>query len=1047
MTIDEIRQLFSETDFSRGKAYFNEGRVSNMECRSEKAMTKVTCTVKGTRIYRISLDITKSQIAAHCTCLQFAQFGRCKHVVAALIAYSDNEQSSSTDYYASKMLQSYMDDATRNTSPAPQRPARLALRINNNLYYDDYPSFSLRIGYDKLYVVPNINTFLKNVTEGNTAAYGKNLTVNHDIHQFDEKSQKLIYLIMNEFSKYQTLNPDSGRGNYDPCSYDKKELTIRGEAFNRLFDMLRDEPLDSFQGGSYTLSEGDPHIGLSISKTPFAANLAIDNPGKFRFFGNTGSLYAINDHQMLRCSDEFKQKVYPLTQSGRDTMQLSLNDLPTFCSCVLPQISDMVEVEDAGNLLSDYLPDECVAQFYFDISGETLLLKLKFAYGKKKFPVSDNPGLQDGVRRNAMQEMAVVRFTERYFDYDGKKYTLSGEDKVYDFLTNTLDSFREQGEVYLSTQLANKRISPKAASVGISVSDGLLKLTLDTGGFPVSELSQLYQSMLLRKKYYKLADGRYLPLEGSSCEKLAEMSHMLQLSSKDLENGQITLPANRALYLDTMLSGSENIRVGRDAQFRNMIRNFKTLSESDYALPQNLNGVLRPYQQTGFQWLKTLEAYGFGGILADEMGLGKTLQVISFLTTTDDKRNGMPNLVVCPASLIYNWGDEMQKFAPQLKYSLILGNAAERKRLRADADDCDVWVTSYELMRQDIEEYAQKKFYCCILDEAQHIKNTTTLISKAVKRIQAVQRFVLTGTPIENRLSELWNLFDFLMPGYLFTSNAFKEKLEKPIVKSKNADATAQLRRLVQPFMLRRLKSDVLKELPPKQEYVRRIQLSDDEIKLYHANVLNAVENLTSEDGKIQILAALTRLRQLCCDPNLCFENYQGPTSKLDACAELCEAMVENGHQILLFSQFTTMLERLKTRLDALNISNFTLRGSTSKEQRASLVKAFNAGEASVFLISLKAGGTGLNLTAADVVIHFDPWWNQAAQDQATDRAHRIGQQARVQVYKLIAKDTIEEKILELQERKSALLDTISGGEEGGIMNMTSEELLELLKI
>ena len=573
-----------------------------------------------------------------------------------------------------------------------------------------------------------------------------------------------------------------------------------------------------------------------------------------------------------------------------------------------------------------------------------------------------------------------------------------------------------------------------------------LTLTLDTGGYPPEELSELYRSMLLRRKYHRLPDGRYLELNGSSCEKLAEMAQMLQLTGRELARGKATLPAYRALYLDELLSGSDGIQVSRDSQLRSMIRNFKTLSESDYALPSGLNAQLRSYQQIGYQWLKTLEGYGFGGILADEMGLGKALQMIAFLATVPQKTAGVPNLVICPASLIYNWGDELQKFAPQLRYQLILGNAAERERLRAAGAECDVWVTSYELVRQDIEAYAKLQFYCCVLDEAQHIKNAATLASKAVKRLSCRQRFVLTGTPIENRLSELWNLFDFLMPGYLYTNHAFREKLEKPILKSKNPDAVSQLRRLVQPFLLRRLKKDVLKELPPKEEYVRKISLSEDEQKLYYACVQAAVADLGDEQGKLQILAALTRLRQVCCDPGLCFENYEGPTSKLDACVELCEAMAENGHQILLFSQFTSMLDQPRERLDALHISNFTLQGSTPKEKRAAMVKAFNAGSASVFLISLKAGGMGLNLTAADIVIHFDPWWNQAAQNQATDRAHRIGQQAHVQVYKLIAKDTIEERILELQNRKLALLDTISGCEEAGILNMSSEELLSLLK-
>ena len=356
-------------------------------------------------------------------------------------------------------------------------------------------------------------------------------------------------------------------------------------------------------------------------------------------------------------------------------------------------------------------------------------------------------------------------------------------------------------------------------------------------------------------------------------------------------------------------------------------------------------------------------------------------------------------------------------------------------------------MTSYELLRQDIESYAEMEFYCCVLDEAQHIKNQSTQISKAVKRILCRQRFILTGTPIENRLSELWNLFDFLMPGYLFTHRSFVEKLEKPVVKSGDRAAMEQLRRLVQPFLLRRLKKDVLKELPPKIEYVRRIRLSEQERKLYHATAMQMRKNLeTGEQGQLAILAALTQLRQICCAPELCFENYDGPHSKLEAVLELCSGMVENGHQILLFSQFTSMLDRIRAGLDAHSISHLTLQGSTPKKQRAQLVKAFNRGEASVFLISLKAGGTGLNLTAADVVIHYDPWWNLAAQNQATDRAHRMGQQRHVQVYQMIAKDTIEERILELQSKKAALMETIGEGNEGAILQMSREELLKIIE-
>ena len=1026
--------------------YYRQGRVQDMKCTDSDGAMKVSCYVQGTRRYRAYFyETPDDRIYIGCSCPQFDAVGRCKHIAAAMIAYAERSNNvTGTDRYANRLLQSYLKKTNEPFEPFGQ-PVRLTALLHD-AYSSSYPSLSFRVGRDKLYVVKNIQDFLDNVVQRKTTTYGKGLTMNHSIEQFDSKSQEMIRLMMNEFVQFRSLNLPHYLTAYNPMRCEKNEIAPTGDSFDRWFDLLSDAPVDYTGLGSLTLLEKDPQVGLQITKENSTVLLKIRTDCQYRFFGSQRSLYALGGDKLLRCSASFREKIYPLLELKQETIHLALGDLPTFCGCVLPELGEQVEIEDRQGLLQDYIPDTCTVCFYFDMEQDTLLLKPVFRYDTHSFTVADAPTETAGVRRNLKEERSAVLFVQHYFRQQGQQFVLEGEDAAYTFLTGSIDVFRQRGEIYFSDRLNRRRVQPASAGIGLSVSDGLLSLTLDTGGYPPEELSALYQSMLLRRKYHRLADGRYLELNGSSCEKMAEMAQMLQLSERELADGKATLPAYRGLYLDDLLSGSEGIHVDRDSRFRSMVRNFKTLSESDYVLPQGLNAELRPYQQTGYQWLKTLEGYGFGGILADEMGLGKTLQMIAFLSSVPYQSVGAPSLVVCPASLIYNWGDELQRFAAQLRFKLILGSAAERKSLRAEGTDCDVWITSYELVRQDIEDYAQLRFYCCILDEAQHVKNASTLASKAVKRIQCRQRFVLTGTPIENRLSELWNLFDFLMPGYLYTNHAFREKLEKPVLKAKNPDAVSQLRRLVQPFLLRRLKSDVLKELPPKQEHIRKISLSEEERKLYYACVQAAVADLGNEQGKLRILAALTRLRQTCCDPALCFENYDGPTSKLDACVELCEAMVENGHQLLLFSQFTSMLERLRTRLDALHISNFTLQGSTSKEKRAAMVKAFNAHEASVFLISLKAGGTGLNLTAADVVIHYDPWWNQAAQDQATDRAHRIGQQAHVQVYKLIAKDTIEEKILELQEKKTALLDTISGCEEAGILNMSSEELLSLLK-
>ena len=1046
-----IQAIFPRTDYVRGREYFRQDRVVTLHEEGGSNEIQVSAQVQGTRKYQVGFRITsEGKMTLRCTCQRFRETERCKHLVAAMLEYlnidrdADSSRSSrssgGSDRVAQALLRRYLQ------KPQLQEPAQPVNQLEVRIHPGtgcEYPGFSLRVGREKMYVVKDVQEFLRRVNRREVSAYGKGLTLDHSMELFSQRDQALIRLLMNEFTEFRTL-----RGGYrlESYGYRKNEITLTGNAFDQWFDLLEGSQVEDMARKLWLLHTQEPQVRLRLEKGDNAAWLSVDTPVNYQFFGSRQALYAMGGGEMLRCSQAFRERVYPLLELRQPNMRISLEDLSLFCSYVLPEIGDLVEINDPQELLQSYIPDSCTLCFYLDIDQDALGLALRFRYDEKhSFTPEDVPKESDGVRRNLREEANGLQFALRYFQRQGNRLVLSGEEEIFDFLIGSLDAFRQRGEVYLSDRLQRQRIRPTAA-VGISVSDGLLTLTLDTGDYPPEELSRLYQSMLQKRKYHRLTDGRYLELNGSACEKLAEMTQMLQLSDKELSRGQVTLPAYRGLYLDELLSGSQEVKVHRDSQFRSMVRNFKTLSESDYALPQGLEGVLRPYQQVGFQWLKTLEGYGFGGILADEMGLGKTLQMIAFLATVPYQTVGAPSLVVCPASLIYNWGDELARFAPQLRVQLILGSAGEREALRRDGVDWDLWVTSYELLRQDIEDYGKIHFYCCVLDEAQHIKNAATLASKAVKAIDCTQRFVLTGTPIENRLSELWNLFDFLMPGYLYTNHAFREKLEKPVLKAKSPEALEQLRRLVRPFVLRRLKGDVLKELPPKEEHIRRVSLSQEERKLYCACVQAAVTSLGEGQEKLKILAALTRLRQLCCDPELCFENYTGPASKLDACVELCEAMVENGHQILLFSQFTSMLERIRARLDDLHISSFTLQGSTSKEKRAALVKAFNGGEASVFLISLKAGGTGLNLTAADVVIHYDPWWNQAAQDQATDRAHRMGQQAHVQVYKLIAKDTIEEKILELQEKKTALLDAISGCEEAGILNMSGEELISLLK-
>ena len=450
------------------------------------------------------------------------------------------------------------------------------------------------------------------------------------------------------------------------------------------------------------------------------------------------------------------------------------------------------------------------------------------------------------------------------------------------------------------------------------------------------------------------------------------------------------------------------------------------------------------------------------------MGLGKTLQIITLLEhakleaisktvdlTETASHTACPppvSLIVCPSSLVYNWDSEIEHFAPNLKTLLITGTAQERQELLTHYADYDVLITSYDMLKRDIASYDNLHFHYQIIDEAQYIKNHRTQAARSVCSIHSVTRFALTGTPIENRLSELWSIFEYLMPGFLYPYAYFRSELEQPIVENKDQIAATRLQQLVRPFIMRRLKTDVLKELPDKLEHAVYAQMTDEQNKLYTANALKLQNDLEQQSdsmfktSKIQILAELTKLRQLCCDPSLIYQNYHGGSAKLDTCIQLIENAMAGGHKILLFSQFTSMLDVIERRLKAERILYYRLDGSTKSEQRTRLVNAFNENKIPVFLISLKAGGTGLNLTGADIVIHYDPWWNAAAQNQATDRAHRIGQTHTVTVYKLIARHTIEEKILELQENKKALSDQILSEEGVTASHLTKEELLQILQ-
>uniref|UniRef100_UPI003FEEFE8D SNF2-related protein n=1 Tax=Candidatus Merdicola sp. TaxID=3085652 RepID=UPI003FEEFE8D len=529
-----------------------------------------------------------------------------------------------------------------------------------------------------------------------------------------------------------------------------------------------------------------------------------------------------------------------------------------------------------------------------------------------------------------------------------------------------------------------------------------------------------------------------------------------EVDYKDLEKGKIRVPVYRSLYLNKLLENVKNVEIQKDKEYKEIVNNIDEREYDDEITPPaGLNCTLRYYQKVGYKWLKILDDYRLGGILADDMGLGKTVQLISLLL--DYKANAkvkLPSIVITPSSLALNWKSEIEKFAKDIKVLVIRGTSEEREKQIKQIPEFDLVITSYDLLKRDMEIYRREDilFKFQIADEAQYIKNSNTQNAKSLKTINAQTKYALTGTPIENSLAELWSIFDYIMPGYLFTYKKFKQLYEIPIMRDNDQEAMEKLKMMIEPFVLRRVKKDVLKELPEKSITVLNNEMQGEQLEIYLSYLAQAkkeamteIEGNGFEKSQIKILALLTRLRQICCHPSLFLENYMGESSKLTQCIEIVKDAIAGKHKILIFSGYTSMLNIIEGNLAKEGISYYKLTGQTKVDERVKLVNDFNNNpDVKVFLISLKAGGTGLNLIGADMVIHYDPWWNMSAENQATDRAYRIGQKNNVQVYKLITKNSIEEKIYELQEKKSKLIDNMLSTQTTFINKLNKDDIMEL---
>ncbi len=1012
----------------------------------------------------------------------------CNHVLAAMCQLDEYlyrvNPGDETDYYGAMLLKSVKKGHIQDPNEPVSGSKKPVIRIEPRISADDsVPMLSFKIGTEKMYILKDLQKLVEASIGEQTFTLGKNNALDFSKQTFAPEAELFYQMVENEVSSFETMMKRLDERYYLPDMKLKGEIRLEGGKLDDVFDLFIENHIPGAElkaSGSgkksirFQFLEGNPKIPLTVlpelRENTFVGvrvQADFDNllEGKRSYYIYDRQKYTITRIQATRTNSSLPEFLHLADGRRYDerrelNLVIGLKNLSRFFYRTLPELERdpcfQVQIQEEESIRS-FLNPEPEFTFYLDAEDQTAECRAFINYGDmnadlrrlsyEDFPIPEwrAPGM----------EQEALECVEQYFpEYEPQENTYKTDgtdDSMFELLESGLDELMSIGTVHTTDAFQNLRIRRKPpVKIGVGIEGNLLDLKIQTEDVSPEELQELLAGYRRKKRYHRLKNGNFISMTDN--EGLATLENMIRtmgMSAKDLVNGEMKLPLFRALYLDQMLEAHNEIAFDRQKSFRKLIRDFRSVKDSDFDVPEHLAGIMRSYQLTGYKWLRTLASAGFSGILADDMGLGKTLQMISVFAAlkAEGILDGTASLIVCPASLVYNWQEEFHRFAPELSVCVLAGTAKVREKLLQDEwENTDVFITSYDLLKRDIASYEGKEFLYEVIDEAQHIKNPKAAVSKAVKVVNSRCRTALTGTPIENQLSDLWSIFDFLMPGFLYDYERFRSEMETPIVKYQDEEVSKRLNNMISPFILRRLKGDVLKDLPEKLEEIRFAKFEKAQQKLYDAQVLHMREVLENSDpgDRIKVLAEITKVRQICCDPELLFDNYRGESAKREAALDLITSAMDGGHKVLLFSQFTSMLELLEKDLNKEKIPYYKITGSTDKQERLRLVHSFNEDDTPLFLISLKAGGTGLNLTGADVVIHYDPWWNLAAQNQATDRAHRIGQKNRVTVYKLIVKGTIEEKIVELQEAKKDLADAVISGETTSLASLSNEELMQL---
>lgn len=1059
VTAKSIKELCGSVSYKRGDSFYKAGKVVFHTYTDDLC----EAIVRVAEDFSVTIEKQPSAgFSATCSCPTLENYDKsCQHVAAVLIAIYEGkkhqieqseQQLDPTDDMATDFMSLFSQQKPRKSGHQLHFEQREVLEVGFILkpmvMADNEYFWGIELKVEQMNVL-DIRAFLQGIQQSERSKVGHNFTYNPKQHCFEQAVDRVLHQLFN------VVRDESLYIEGTPALMPASTLLIPPSLWQALQHLLQQAPVvtisqDDRNYFGLDVIEGVPPLQFSLQETSSGFELCIDGFDKLLVL----PMYqcALSEGKVFRLTEEDCTRLVELkgmlAGPSQNKVVIAKERLDFFLKKVVPGLKKIGHVSLSPKLSQQLQKTPLVAKLYLDRLRNRLLAGLEFQYDQFVIQPLEARDIPEGpmLLRDHQKENEILDLMDECgFSKTDGGYFMQNDDLEYAFLYHVLPKLQGLTQVYATTavrmRLAKPSTFPKITVKVQKERTNWLEFKFEMDGVRDADIREILDALEVKQKYYRLPNGSLLSLETKEMEEIQRFLLAGPVQDDQYE-ATFNMPITESLKFLDLLNESEVFEPEQSfKQFSEQLLKPETLN---FEVPTQLKSVLRDYQVQGYKWMKLLASYGFGGVLADDMGLGKTLQSITFILSELEqiRTRKQPVLIVCPSSLTYNWLHEFMTFAPEIQALVMDGSAVERKTMLQELGNVDVVITSYPLLRRDLGYYEKQTFHTVFFDEAQAFKNPMTQTARSVKKINADNHFALTGTPMENSLAELWSIYRVIFPQLFNSLEEFSNMQRKDIA------------RRVRPFLLRRMKEDVLEELPGKQEMIESSELLPEQKQLYAAylaklrhDTLKHLDKKTFGKSRIRILAGITRLRQICCHPVLFVDGYKGSSAKFEQLLQILEESRHAGRRVLIFSQFTKMLQLIANELSLRGQTYFYLDGQTPSEERVELCNRYNQGERDLFLISLKAGGTGLNLTGADTVVLYDLWWNPAVEEQAADRAHRMGQKNVVQVIKLVARGTIEEKMNELQDKKRDLIADILQPKENASSSLSEQDIRDILML